>query len=237
MTGALDPTRAPVPDPWSLLFSQVGADAPHDAYRELRDRCPVARTRFAGAPAVFLTRYEDVLWALRHPEVFSSAGDALELGADQPLIPLQLDPPAHTRYRRLLNPDFVLRKTAELEHDIRVLAQGLVDGFAGRGSCDFHLEFATPLPSTVFLRLMGLPQSDLDDFLRWRDDTVRPDVPAGDLAAAAQVRERAANAISGYFEEAIESRRREPDDGLLSQLVHATIDGEALSRRRGRASR
>lgn len=226
-----------MPDPWSLLFSQVGADAPHDAYRELRDRCPVARTRFAGAPAVFLTRYEDVLWALRHPEVFSSAGDALELGADQPLIPLQLDPPAHTRYRRLLNPDFVLRKTAELEHDIRVLAQGLVDGFAGRGSCDFHLEFATPLPSTVFLRLMGLPQSDLDDFLRWRDDTVRPDVPAGDLAAAAQVRERAANAISGYFEEAIESRRREPDDGLLSQLVHATIDGEALSRRRGRASR
>ncbi len=222
MSGAL-------PDPSSLLFSQDGADAPHDAYRELRERCPVARSEFAGAPAVFLTRYEDVLWALRHPEVFSSA-DALDLGADQPLIPLQVDPPAHTRYRRLLNPEFVPRAVAELEPDVRAHARALVDGFAGRGSCDFHEEFATPLPSTVFLRLMGLPATDLPQFLRWRDDTVRPDVPAGDLAAATRVREQAAQAIGAYFEEAIETRRRQPDDGLLSQLVRATIDGEPLSR-------
>lgn len=176
-TAPTDATTAPAPDPFSLLFSQDGADTPHEAYRALRERCPVARAEFAGAPAVFLTRYADVLWAMRHPEVFSSAGDALDLGGDQPLIPLQVDPPAHTRYRRLLNPEFVPRKVAELEADVRALARGLVDGFANRGHCDFHEEFATPLPSTVFLRLMGLPQSDLPQFLRWRDDTVRPDVP------------------------------------------------------------
>src|SRR5438132_2587249 len=220
-----------VTDPATLVFSQEGADAPHEAYRRLRDGCPVARSEFAGAPAVYLSRYDDVLWALRHPEIFSSNVEALSIGQEQPLIPLQVDPPEHTRYRRLLNPEFVPRKIAELEADVRVLVNGIIDTFAERGHCDFHDEFATPLPSTIFLRLMGLPQADLQMFLQWRDDVVRPDVAPTDFDGAERVRAAAGQAINAYFERSIEDRRRTPDDGLLSRLVHSEIDGEHLTQR------
>jgi cytochrome P450 len=216
-------------DPAMLVFSQHAADAPHEAYRQLREGCPVARSNFAGHPAVYLSRYDDVLWALRHPEIFSSAVDALSIGQEQPLIPLQVDPPEHTRYRRLLNPEFVPRKIAELESDVRVLVNGILDTFVDRGHCDFHDEFATPLPSTIFLRLMGLPQADLPMFLQWRDDIVRPDVAPNDLEAAERVRAAASHAINDYFERSIETRRRIPDDGLLSRLVQSEIDGEHLT--------
>jgi cytochrome P450 len=225
-----DATPALEPDDPTILLFGHGADEPSGAYRELRERCPVAVSGAGGAPAVYLSRYQDVLWALRHPEVFSSAADALSIGQEQPLIPLQVDPPEHTGYRRLLNPEFVPRKIDELEPDVRVLVNRLIDAFGGRGRCDFHEEFATPLPSTIFLRLMGLPLDDLAMFLGWRDDIIRPDVPPGDLEAAARVREAAGKAINAYFEDAIDDRRRQPDDGLLSELVGAGIDGEALTR-------
>ncbi len=214
----------------TVLFSPGGADEPHHTSRRLREECPVARNEFAGAPNVSLSRYEDVLWAMRHPEVFSSDPEAMSLG-EQPLIPLQVDPPLHTRYRRLLNPEFLPRIVARLEPDVRVLVGQIIDAFVDRGECDFHDEFATPLPSTIFLRLMGLPQRDLGTFLQWRDDTVRPDVEPGDLEAAARVRAEAGAAINAYFEGALEERRRHPDDGLLSKLVTAEMDGERLSQR------
>ena len=214
----------------AVLFTQEAADDPHAGYRKLLERCPVARAEgFGGEPAVYISGYEDVLWALRHPEVFASAG-AMELG-EQPLIPLQVDPPRHTKYRRLLNPEFVPRKVAELEPDVRVLVSSIIDEFADRGSCDFHEEFATPLPSTIFLRLMGLPLDDLPMFLQWRDNSIRPDVAPGDFEAADRIRHETAKAINVYFEQALDDRLREPSDGLLSQLVRAEIDGERLTRR------
>ena len=219
------------PNPTVFLFSPETANDPHDAYRQLREECPVVRAHFAGMGTVYLSRYEDVLWALRHPEIFSSAADALSIGQEQPLIPLQVDPPDHTQYRRLLNPEFVPRKVAELEPDARVLVNRLIDTFADRGSCDFHEELATPLPSTIFLRLMGLPQEDLVTFLQWRDNTIRPAVDPADFEGAAKIREETGRAINRYFEEAIEARRRDPGGGpgLLAQLVHAEMDGRTLT--------
>ena len=225
-----DTTAAGGVDVDAVLFTQETADNPHASYQTLLERCPVARAEgFGGEPAVYVSAYEDVLWALRHPEVFSSA-DAMELG-EQPLIPLQVDPPQHTRYRRLLNPEFVPRKVAELEPDVRVLVNAIIDEFVDRGSCDFHEEFATPLPSTIFLRLMGLPQDDLPMFLQWRDNSIRPDVAPGDFEAADRIRQETAKAINAYFEEALDERMREPGDGLLSLLVRAEIDGQRLTRR------
>src|SRR5438132_14331355 len=82
-----------VTDPATLVFSQEGADAPHEAYRRLRDGCPVARSEFAGAPAPYLSRYDDVLWPLRHSEMLSSNVGALSIGHEQPLIRPQDDSP------------------------------------------------------------------------------------------------------------------------------------------------
>ena len=124
-------------------------------------------------PSVTLSRYDDVLWALKHPEVFSSK-DVVKIGNDVPLIPLSIDPPEHAKYRRLLDPQFSPKRMAELEPEARTLVNEIIDEFVARGECDFHEDFATPLPSTIFLALMGLPQEDLPQFLRWRDDTIRP---------------------------------------------------------------
>jgi len=222
-------TNEAMQDPAELLFKAGVADDPSETYRELRERCPVARSTSPDMPCVYLFDYESVSWAFRHPEVFSSSAEALSIGQEQPLIPVQVDPPLHTSYRRLLNRSFIPKRIAELEPDVRSLVNGLLDGFIDAGSCDFHEQFATPLPSTIFLRLMGLPQEDLATFLQWRDDTVRPAVDPGDFEGAAAIRASAGKAISSYFQTAIDSAREAPADGLLSELVHADLEGRPLT--------
>jgi cytochrome P450 len=217
-----------VNDPTNLLFDPGAADAPQAAYRQIRSECPVARVPGpAGDQTVYLSSYEDVIWALRHPEVFSSAPGAVDIGQDQPLIPLQVDPPDHAKYRRMLDPEFSPMRMLALEPDVRVLVNQIIDGFVDRGECEFHEEFATPLPSAIFLRLMGLPQSDLATLLQWRDDTIRPDTD--DLEEAARIRAAVGPKISAYFTEQLAARRRAPDDGLLSRIAVGEVDGRPLT--------
>jgi cytochrome P450 len=210
------------------LFAPSVADDPHSAYRRIRQECPVARTQMGDRSVVIVSRYEDVCWALRHPEYFTSAGGSLELG-EQPLIPLEFDPPQHTKYRRLLSPQFVPREIQQLEPEVRRIVRGLIDNVAPRGKCDFHEEIATPLPSGIFMALMGLPPDDLPLFLRWRDDSIRPAVEPGDFEGAQRIRAQVANEISEYFRELIGRCREAPSDSLLSRIVHSTIDDQPLN--------
>jgi cytochrome P450 len=226
-----DPAPGPPPDadsdPIMRMFSTHFADDPLPGYREIREQCPVMRSEgMFGGNGVYLTRYEDVVWALKHTETFSSKG-VVEVGNEFPLIPLSVDPPEHAKYRRLLDPQFSPKKMADLEPELRKLAREVVDAFIDRGECDFHEEFATPLPSTFFLALTGLPQSDLPSFLQWRDNTIRPN--ASTMEEAAAIREQTGYEITRYFEEALEQRRRQPDDRLLSTLVSAEIEGRPLT--------
>jgi cytochrome P450 len=210
------------------LFTPETANAPVDAYRRVRDECPVARViGFSGEPTVYLSRYEDVMWAFRHPEVFSSAPEAVDIGQDQPLIPLQVDPPDHAQYRRFLDPEFSPKKMAALEADARAAVNGLIDGFIEQGACDLHEELATPLPSSIFLALMGLPQSDLATFLQWRDETIRPD--ADSLEEAAEIRDRVGTKITQYFKTALADRRANPDDTLISRIAVGEVEGRELT--------
>ena len=223
MTETLDPGAAA-----DQLFMPAAATDPHPVYRRIRQECPVARTDMGDAAVVLVSRYEDVNWALRHPEYFTSAGGNLNLG-EQPLIPLEFDPPEHTKYRRLLSPQFVPRAIQTLEPEVRRIVRGLIDAVAPKGSCDFHEEIATPLPSEMFLALMGLPMDDLPLFLRWRDESIRPDVEPGDFEGAQRIRARSAREISEYFRIAIAQCQEEPTDTLLSRIVHSTIDDEPLN--------
>src|ERR1700752_4357843 len=94
------------------LFEERFTRSPQPAYAELRSRCPVGRMVFSGQPVI--SRYEDVLWALRHPEIFSSEMEShLQLGTERPMTPQQIDPPLQTRYRKLLDPHFSRRKMEE----------------------------------------------------------------------------------------------------------------------------
>ncbi len=219
-------------DAMNVLFSMEAAADPLTHYAIIRERCPVARTSAlvaSGPDNWLLSTYEDVMWALRHPEVFSSAPDAVDIGQEHNLIPLQVDPPEHAKYRRTLDPEFSPKRMAALEDDVRMLVGEIIDRFVADGACDFHEAFATPLPSTVFLRLMGMPQSDLPEFLQWRDNTIRPDVEPGDFDGAQRIREETGKLITKYFENAIAMRRELPDDNLLSRIVHAQVDGRSFT--------
>jgi cytochrome P450 len=215
------------------LFDPGTAVDPQPFYAELRARCPVARSTFNDAPV--LSRYEDVAWGLRHPELFSSEMEKqMALGTERPMIPQQIDPPAQTRYRRLLDPHFSRRKMEPLAPAIRSQANALIDRFQARGECEFDAEFAVPLPCGAFLSLLGLPHSDLELFLQIKDDIIRPQkkkgVPLIPVAEANRIRAEAGRQLYAYFEAAIDERRALPREDLVSSLVHAEIDGERLLR-------
>ncbi len=175
---------------------------------------------------LLLTRHEDVMWALRNPDVFSSNMDAIDIGNVRPLIPLQIDPPDHVKFRRLLDPLFAPREVNKLEEAVRSLVNDLIDGFVGDGACEFNTAVAVPLPCTVFLRLMGLPLEDLDLFLRFKDGIIRPDTTQGDRSALARA---TGQEIYAYFERVIAERRNDPQDDLLSGFLAAEVDGEVLT--------
>ncbi len=128
----------------------------------------------AGVFGPQVVRRGAVEYALTHPEEFSSGMEAVDLGQSVPLIPLQVDPPDHRKYRRLLDPIFAPRRMNLLEPKITRLVNELIDGFIDRGSCEFATDFAIPLPSSVFLALVGLPLSELESFLAMKDGILRP---------------------------------------------------------------
>src|SRR3954453_6240274 len=105
---------------------------------------------------------------LRHHELFSSTF-VLDLGNVRPLIPLNIDPPNHSKYRKLLDPLFAPRRMDEQEADITRRVNAFIDTFIDRGECNFTEDFADIFPSSVFLGLMGLPEEERSMFLRLRD--------------------------------------------------------------------
>jgi cytochrome P450 len=206
-----------------LLDPEVASN-PQPYYRRLREHGPVLRTAFG----VQLVRRADVEYAFQHPELFSSAMEAVNLGQVRPLIPLQVDPPDHVKYRRLLDPIFAPRQVARMEGDVVKLVNDLIDGFEARGECEFASEFAVPLPSSIFLRMLGLPLTDLPHFLEMKDGIIRP---GGDTLEEAAERQRAAaRRIDDYFAAVLAERERERKDDLLSRFLDAEVDGERLSR-------
>ncbi|MHB1519400.1 MAG: cytochrome P450 [Acidimicrobiales bacterium] len=221
-------TASPADAAALALFEPSTAGDPRPVYEQLRTG--VASVDVGMGPIVFIAGYEEVSHALRHPELFSSAEDAIDLGTSRRLIPLQVDPPGHARYRRLLDPLFSPKATEAMEPEMRKLARRLLDGFADEDGCDFHAEFSVPFPCIIFLRLFGLPLEHLDQFLAWKDAIIRPAVDDPfDMESARLVRDEGGAAIDSYFESLIEERRRAPGDDLLSRFLTAEVEGERLN--------
>jgi cytochrome P450 len=207
---------------------EVAAD-PVPFYDALRTHCPIAQLDGMEGTHV-ISRYEDVKFALRHPEIFSSAFQAVDIGQDRPLIPLQVDPPEHAKYRRLMDPQLGHKEIAHLEADTRALVNEIIDGFAGRGACDFHAEFSVPLPCTVFLQLSGLPLENLEQYTAWKDNIIRPAVPYGDMNAAQAIRRATGQEMYAFFDAVIDDRLANPGDDVISRFVHGVVEDRALTR-------
>lgn len=204
---------------------------PQHQYRRLVSECPVSRSPLTGG--FIIAGYEDVMWCLRHPEIFSSEmADQMALGNTRPMIPQQVDPPDQTRYRKILDPLFSRRRMNALAPSVRQDAVALIDGFLDAGECEYNRQFAIPLPANAFLHLMGLPAGDLELFLRLKDGIIRPQVlveDPGDFESAARLRADAGQQIYGYFDDLARKRRSDPRDDLMSYFVDAEIDGRKLT--------
>ncbi len=170
---------------------------------------------------------------LRHHELFSSVG-GIDLGNIRPLIPLNVDPPQHSKYRKVLDPLFAPKQMDAQEADITARVNHFIDAFIDRGECNFSEEFAELLPSSVFLGLMGLPWDELDTFLQLRDGILRPDKldPGAmfDADTRIAVQRVTGRDIYAYFDNICDERQKHPTDDILSHLVTVEIDGETLTR-------
>lgn len=198
---------------------------PQPKYRAMIERggamCP------AEGVAVLVTR-DAVEAALRDPVTFSSEG-FLDLGNTRPLIPLSVDPPRHVKYRKIMDPLFAPRRMDEAEADIVDRFNRFVDAFVDRGRCHFTDELATPFPSAIFLGLMGLPWEELDQLLALKDGILRPE-PGATIEVQAARRRSTGEEIYAYFGDILDERSRDPRDDILTQFLHAEIDGERLTR-------
>lgn len=171
-----------------------------------------------------LTKHEDALFGLRHPDIFSNEG-ATPFPRDPNdyfyFIPIEIDPPHHRKYRNIVDPVFSPKGVLKLEGLIRQRANDLIDQFIDKGACEFTEEFGRPLPVSVFLDIMGLPQDMRDTFVSWAMELLHSN-DRGRMGAAMA-------SITAYLKEAIADKKANPDDGVVSLIAHAAPDGVPLS--------
>jgi cytochrome P450 len=208
------------------FFDPAAAAHPQPVFERLRKQCPVGNAVPGGA--VCISRYDDVLFALRHPEIFSAVMPAGLIGNVRPLIPLHVDPPEQVKYRKFLDPLFSNKNVLKMEKDVREIASNLVSRFADEGGCEFNSAFAIPYPSTVFLRLMGLPEDDLEYFLGLKNAIIRPE--ADSPQQEVKIRNETGQEIYAYFDKFLDKLEKSPRDDLLSLFITAEVGGERMSR-------
>ncbi len=210
------------------LHSELAVN-PQPTYRMLQEGSPVLRVDGVGVIVSSRAAVDEIL---RDPETFSSNMDATDLKTRRPLIPLQIDPPAHRTYRKLLDPLFAPQRVAVLEHPVTDLVNELIDGLVDKEEIDFARQFSVPFPSQVFLTLLGLPLEELPRFVGMKDGVIRPDhvagEPRGNLATE-QLQQETADSIYAYFEDLLDERGSERRNDLVSQFLDAEVDGERLS--------
>jgi cytochrome P450 len=192
----------------------------------LRERGPVVRVALAsGLEAWLVTRYEDAFPAMTDPRLSSDVHDAADprvLGEPPDAEPfprsmLRVNPPDHTRLRRLVSKAFTPRRVAELRPRVQKITDQLLDGVTPVGRVDLIAEFALPLPVTVISELLGVPVDDRDRFQEWTETMLTQQGGRPDLAAA----NRAFQEMRDYLEQLIADKRVHPDDDLISALIVA----------------
>jgi cytochrome P450 len=210
-------------DPWAV-------------YKELREKCPVARTDAWGGFKV-VTRYRDVVAVAKDTATFSSYHDVDGTGngyqgvtIPAPMVrsvPVEMDPPEHTKHRKLLAQVFSPAATESRRGRIEEICRGFVAEVADRGHCDLVDDIATPIPAAVTLEMLGMPIE------RWH----RYAIPMHQTSYATPGSDEYQEALEGIgwilddVHREIRRRREEHDyrDDLLSQLLTAEVDGERLS--------
>ena len=222
-------------EPAPPLFSRAFVDDPYPAYAWLREHAPVHRATLPnGVEAYLVTRYEDAKAVLADPRLSKNAAASYpgwrpgrtgipgEHRSGVAAHLLNIDPPDHTRLRRLVTKAFTPRRIADFAPQIARIADGLLDSFDPAGPVDLIRAYAFPLPIVVICELLGVPAEDQAIFHEWALGTVDRQGPRGGVG-------KSVKRIRGYLKELIHKKRSELADDLLSDLIRATDHGEHLT--------
>lgn len=232
--GGHEMERTPVTS-WETDFDVMDpsyVENPFPIWDALRETCPVAHTeRRRGA--WLLTTYDDVTAAAHDIETFSSLQisvirpeEAPQGGGGAPMLPYGLppissDPPLHTWTRRLLLPWFSHKRVDSYEAMTRELCHRLIGGFIEDGRADAAEGYAQQIPVRVIAKTLGVPDTLSDTFTGWVRDVL-------EFADDQPRRAAGARGIFTYLTEEIQRRREDPQDDLISSLVHGEHEGEPI---------
>ncbi len=237
----IGPDDADITDPDTYVHG-----VPHATFRRLRHEQPVAwcQEHDGGRGFWAVTRYDDVLAVSRDVETFSSASGIRleEMAADETearRTMMELDPPEHTRYRRLVSKPFSRREVYAYEEGIRLLARAVVDEALAETSFDFVERVAKQLPMRMLGRLLGVPDTDGDwlvergDALLGNTDPDFTEYPVGlvdtDEFRLMPFRSPAGIELFRYAQEQAQQRHTHPTDDVISDLLRPMVDGELLT--------
>ncbi|ANY24631.1 MULTISPECIES: cytochrome P450 [Gordonia] len=201
--------------------------APIDRFQEraaeLAAKGPVVYSPLYGGHWI-VTRYNEIHEVLRDAETFSSYPNNLVTNeAFGKFIPIELDPPEHTGYRKALQPLFGPARMKKLTDEIRGVVNDLLDGFAAKGEAEYISAFAHELPARIFLALMDWPIEDAPLFTE-ATDVVLFGKPGGTEEESLEARGIAGMQMLGYFQKMVDERRANPGDDVTSQLIHTEVE-------------
>ncbi|MBW2232426.1 MAG: cytochrome P450 [Deltaproteobacteria bacterium] len=226
------------------LRSAGSLENPYPIYQLLRTLRPVMQVPVPGfdGPGVWLlTRYRDVHSVLKDPRFSADRMRAPLVRENIDRLPpfirqsaqglrslLIMDPPDHTRVRKLVNRAFTPKRIGELRGRIEDIVNERLDAIAASGQTDLIHDFAEPLPAIVIAELLGVPAEDHRQFREWSSQLI-----AAIAAPSAEARQRASAAagmkLLDYLAATIAARRRQPRDDLISAMIHAQEETDALS--------
>jgi cytochrome P450 len=214
------------------LFDPATQEDWFPTYRRLRDEQPVYR--MPGTNIHVVTRYDDVLYVLRHQELFPTGSGSTRTAAAREvyetkgwarITPLSTNPPDHRNYRELVDGFFDAKGSLHWQPIIKATIADLLDDIEAAGSADYVEAFALPLPVRVITRVLGFPAADIPQLKAWSSAWVLPFsgplTPDQEVWVAEQVVE-----FQHYIHHHIEAKRAEPGDDVLSSLVDARFGGD-----------
>ncbi|MES0875392.1 cytochrome P450 [Sinimarinibacterium thermocellulolyticum] len=196
---------------------------PHPMYRAFRTQCPVGRSEQHGGFFV-VSSYELVKTVFDDYARFSSTEGVGIPPHPYKMLPIDLDPPQQTKFRRVLNPRFTVESVSALAPKVEAKVHELIDAFIERGHADFAAQLVRPLLPAIVLPLLGVPMSDQPQMSAWIEYLTRG--RANDLAGVAKAGEQ----IGAYLMGLVAARRQQPPiDDIMGLLLSSEIDGKPLS--------
>ncbi len=208
---------------------------PHPYFAHLRRHDPVHFQGEKGGPGFWaVTKYDDCVTVNRDWEHFSSARRGtmpFELSDDeiaqQSLMMVNMDPPLHTRYRRLVNKGFTPRMVRDLEANIHRATDAILDAVCEAGRADFVTDISAELPLQVIAELLGVPSEDRHRMFDWSNRMVGNEDPEYGITAENAL--EAAMELYGYASQLYANKRIDPHADLMSVLTQVDVEGEQLS--------